>query len=306
MPFSLPSHLADDDEYGHQSRNGQGTNEAQWHAFCSRVYQFRTGRLCISYGSWFRLTEMSSSEIVNKHSAKLSARFWRTPVFWLAVAALVFTLLGEIRLHSQTLWHGPLGTVPKLLTVPVLRESPILGGDRAITRYAEAFDGDPQPDVATVVEQALASYTRYTLRLRLASGAEQTIAVTAPPGGLQLEMRDMTGDSVQNDLIVTPALLRWPLMVLLNDGHDRFTVAISGVFPGSLGSGRRAAASQHVQDAVALVSSGSKAGGLANGGQLFLPQLQATLFSPNTRTVTNRLGDTLRYGRAPPALLTRI
>src|SRR5581483_10434645 len=61
---------------------------------------------------------------------------------------------------------------------------------------------------------------RYTLRLSTGSGGEQSIDVVAPPGGVQLALRDMTGDKVVNDLVVTPVLLHWPLTVLVNDGHN--------------------------------------------------------------------------------------
>jgi hypothetical protein len=162
------------------------------------------------------------------------------------------------------------------------------------------------PGFGADVEQSSSS-TRYTIHVRQASGAEQSIPVTAPPGGLQFEIRDMTGDGVQNDLIVTPTLLPEPLMVLVNDGHDHFTVGISSVPPDSLDSSRgQASAAQHVRELVALVSSTSKAGSLATSSRPFVPQSQVTYISSNTQTVTNRSGSTFPSGRAPPALATQI
>jgi hypothetical protein len=90
---------------------------------------------------------------------------------------------------------------------------------REVTRYATAFDGDHSLEAATVDEQAFARYTLYIVRLKFASGTEQSLAVVAPPGGLQPEMRDMSGDSIPNDLVLNSRLLRSPLVVMLNDGQ---------------------------------------------------------------------------------------
>jgi len=100
-----------------------------------------------------------------------------------------------------------------------------------IKNYFLDFDGDHSLDVATVTEQPSAGYTKYTVELHLASGAEQSVIVRAPPGGLQVEMHDMTGDRVQNDVVLRPALLRWLPTVLVNDGHEHFEVAVSGTDP---------------------------------------------------------------------------
>jgi hypothetical protein len=100
--------------------------------------------------------------------------------------------------------------------------------------------------------------TLYTVRLQFASGAEQSISVTAPPGGLQPEMRDMSGDSVANDLVLTSKLLGLPPIVLLNEGHDHLTVASS---PGAFACGEdRASGSYQVHRASALLSAKFKGG----------------------------------------------
>jgi hypothetical protein len=176
------------------------------------------------------------------------------------------------------------------------------------TYVSEALGASRNDDsgAAAVVSQNLVLSTRYTVHVRLAGGAEQLIPVTAPPGGLQLEVRDMTGDNVQNDLVLRPALIHWPLIVLLNDGHDHFTVAISATLPGSLDSGRRASGTQQAPEIVALSSSCSKAGPRARNGQLFVPRPQKDLLSPLTQGVTNRMAHESASGRAPPALATPI
>jgi hypothetical protein len=175
-----------------------------------------------------------------------------------------------------------------------------------IKNYFLDFDGDHSLDVATVIEQPSAGYTKYTVELHLASGAEQSVVVTAPPGGLQVEMHDMTGYRVQNDVVLRPALLRWLPTVLVNDGHEHFEVAVSGLDPSSFSSNDDLGSRRHDSQTFALLmSSGFKAVHLPNGSRLFDPQLQECLFSSFTQTVTNRLPHALSPERAPP-LVTAI
>ena len=192
--------------------------------------------------------------------------------------------------------------MPEPISPPQVRTAISGSTDRSeVKNYFMDFDGDHSLDVATVIEQPSAGYTKYTVELHLASGAEQSVVVRAPPGGLQVEMHDMTGDRVQNDVVLRPALLRWLPTVLVNDGHEHFEVAVSGPDPSSfssnedLGSRRRDS-----QTFALLMSSGFKAVRLPNGRRLFDPQLQECLFSSSTQTVTNRLGHASSPGRAPP------
>jgi hypothetical protein len=191
--------------------------------------------------------------------------------------------------------------------IPGIPESSASNNRLEITRYVMDFEGDHSLDLATVVEQTIGTYSRYTVQLRLASGAEQSIDVKAPPGGLQLEMRDMNGDSVPNDLVLTPALLCWLPTILLNDGHDHFAVAVSVTDPDSLSSGLELESrGNDDQGTVALMSSGSKAGGLMNGGGLLLSQVQDELLSPTTQAIAQSLGYSSSSGRAPPALVITV
>jgi hypothetical protein len=170
-----------------------------------------------------------------------------------------------------------------------------------VRSYFMDFAGDHSLDVATVIEQASAGYTRYTVQLHLASGVEQSVVVSAPPGGLQVEMHDMTGDKIANDVVLRPALVRWLPTVLVNDGHEHFDVAVSGADPSSfsssedLGSRRRDS-----QTFALLMSSGFKAVRLPNRRRVFDPQVQECLFPSFTQTVPNRLGHASSPGRAPP------
>jgi hypothetical protein len=175
-----------------------------------------------------------------------------------------------------------------------------------VKNYFMDFDGDHSLDVATVIEQPSAGYTKYTVQLYLASGVEQSIVVSAPPGGLQVEMHDMTGDKVPNDIVLRPALVRWLPTVLVNDGHEHFEVAVTGPDPSSFSSGEELGSrTRESQTFALLMSSGFKAVHLPNSRRQFDPQLQECLFSSITQTVTDRLGHASSPGRAPP-LVTAI
>jgi hypothetical protein len=170
-----------------------------------------------------------------------------------------------------------------------------------IRNYFMDFDGDHSLDVATVTEQPCDGYTKYTIQLHLASGAEQSVIVSAPPGGLLVEMHDMTGDRVQNDVVLRPALVRWLPTVLVNDGHEHFEVAVAGPDPSSFSSGEELGSRRRDSQTFALLmSSGFKAVHLPNSRTLFDPQLRECLFSSFSQTVTDRLGHASSPGRAPP------
>jgi hypothetical protein len=170
-----------------------------------------------------------------------------------------------------------------------------------VKNYFLDFDGDHSLDAATVIEQPSAGYTKYTVQLHLASGAEQSVEVTAPPGGLQVEMRDMTGDKVPNDVVLRPALLRWLPTVLVNDGHEHFEVAVSGTDPSSLSTNEDLGSRRRDSQTFALLTaSGFKAVHLPNSRRVFDPQLQECLFSAFTQMVSERLGHASSSGRAPP------
>lgn len=161
--------------------------------------------------------------------------------------------------------------------------------------------------VAPAAGQATSWYTRYTLNLKLDMGGEQSVVVMAPPGGLELAVRDMTGDKVPNDVLVTPALLHWPLTVLVNDGHNHFTVAISAKFPDSSASDQnQASGTDGPIDLSALVSAGFEHHVVTDRGGFPLPPQQEA-FSVATITATSPLhAIDSGSGRAPPSLVTSI
>jgi hypothetical protein len=225
-----------------------------------------------------------------------------------AVSILVLSLCVTARAHSRDLTPGQsqaVGTndVPQPSSIPIA--ATWSGRHGQIARYAIGLGGDRGLNVATVFEQVIGHFSSYVVELQLASGAEQTIAVTAPPGGLQLEVRDMTGDNVRNDLVLTPALVGSPPTVLLNDGDDHFSVAISGDLPNSLES-KRASSARNVHDTAALLFASSKASGHANREGLFCPLLQISFFHPIVETAKRRSDHRSSSGRAPPTLATNI
>jgi hypothetical protein len=161
--------------------------------------------------------------------------------------------------------------------------------------------------VSPAAGQTTSWYTRYTLNLKLDMGGEQSVVVMAPPGGLELAVRDMTGDKVQNDVVVTPALLHWPLTVLVNDGHNHFTVAISAKFPDSSASDQdQASGTNGAKDVSALVSTGFDPHALTDRGGLLLPPRRAGLLPSIITAATPLHAIASGSGRAPPFLVTSI
>jgi hypothetical protein len=128
----------------------------------------------------------------------------------------------------------------------------------ATSHFAIAdFDGDSQPDLATVqVGETGGSETRYWIRFRLSTGSPQAIGVRAPAGGLEIAPRDVNGDNFL-DLVVTTAGLKRPVAVLLNDGYGNFTLNDPDAFPGVIWGSERSWTPAGVQskDATAVVSS---------------------------------------------------
>jgi hypothetical protein len=225
-------------------------------------------------------------------------------VFLLAVCSFAVLLFGAVAAHSTAMLRRPMGTVLLPFRSVIRHESlaPETGGNAAPL----GLEGSGGLGAAALVKQNLGPSTSYTIHVRLAGGGEQFIPVTAPPGGLQLELRDMTGDNIPNDLVLRPALIHWPLIVLLNDGHDHFTVAISATLPSSVDSGSRASRGRQIPETVALTSSSSKAGPQGGSRQFLAPNAQQNVLSPFTQSVTSWTGHASVLGRAPPTIAARI
>jgi hypothetical protein len=98
------------------------------------------------------------------------------------------------------------------------------------------FDGDNKPDLASAeAGQGSGRDARYQIRFQLTAGPLQTIALTAPVGGLQLRSQDVNGDNYR-DLVVTTFWTNQPVAVLLNDGLGNFSEAEPSRFPGAFTS----------------------------------------------------------------------
>jgi len=226
-------------------------------------------------------------------------------VFVLALCALGVLIFGAAAAHSSATPRRPTRTV-----LPRIRSTNSLDSSAAENDGASwqmfGFEDKESLNAAAVVNENLSLSTRYTVRVRLSGGDEQVISITAPPGGLQLELRDMTGDDVRNDLVLRPALIHWPLIVLLNDGHDHFTVAISATLPSFVDSGSRASRSRQNPETAALTSSSPKAGPQASSRQILGSTLQRVFLPPLAQRVPNQVAHGSVLGRAPPAFATHI
>lgn len=92
------------------------------------------------------------------------------------------------------------------------------------------FDGDRQPDLATVEFVRFNSLrSRYWISFQLSKGRLQTIGVTAPAGGLVPLARDVNGDRAL-DLVLVTAWRHELVAVLLNDGEGNFAAADASQF----------------------------------------------------------------------------
>ena len=143
-----------------------------------------------------------------------------TPFCHCGVAGL---LLGLFLLSVVSLARG--SSFKMLPTLPV----------GALSDFAIAdFDGDQQPDFAIVqAGRSTLRDSRYLICFQFSTGSRQTIGLTAPVGGLQLDSRDVNGDQL-TDLIVSTTWFGRPVAILLNDGHGSFTVVDPSEFPGAV------------------------------------------------------------------------
>ena len=93
------------------------------------------------------------------------------------------------------------------------------------------FDGDLQPDVATIrVAHDLPRAAEYFLELRLSSGARPSIDLLGPVGGLQVTSQDVNGDKIA-DLVVTSPMDAEFVAILVNDGKGNFRKAERSEYP---------------------------------------------------------------------------
>jgi hypothetical protein len=192
---------------------------------------------------------------------------------------------------------------PQVRVNPLNSESPVAPSRSVVIQhYSLDNAGDHSLEAATVVEQSTVGYAKYIVHLHLASGAEQSVILSAPAGGLQLEMQDMTGDKVPNDIVLRPALVKWLPTVLINDGHEHFRVAMSSTDPSLFSSpDNLGSRSPDSQTFAWMLSSGFRAIHLANARRPFDAYHQESFLSPSSRAIAIGVAHATNAGRAPPA-----
>ena len=170
------------------------------------------------------------------------------------------------------------------------------------------FDGDRQPDLATVQAGQGSSWaTQYWIAFQLSRGSPQTLGVTAPTGGLQITSRDVNGDSFL-DVVVTTEWTNQPVAVLLNDGQGNFTASGPSAFPGAFRTSEKSwiCITDEIKDAVALFLSRYPTGNCPESSSFSSPRklirllvMWASRNSPSSVVVSF-------LGRAPPSLVLHI
>jgi hypothetical protein len=93
------------------------------------------------------------------------------------------------------------------------------------------FDGDGRPDIAAVEVGNDLSAVSYRIQVQLSSSGWHTLQITAPPGGLLIEPRDVNNGNHFIDLVVTTAISRQAVAILINDGAGRFLQVGPTAFP---------------------------------------------------------------------------
>jgi len=143
------------------------------------------------------------------------ARLYPRAPAYLCVGALLFVLPGIL---------GHLNRPVTRLPGAIVAQIP--------THFAIAdFDGDLQPDVATIrVTHDLPRAAEYFLELQLSSGARPSIGLLGPAGGLQVTSQDVNGDKIA-DLVVTSPMDAEFVAILVNDGRGNFRKAERSEYP---------------------------------------------------------------------------
>ncbi len=241
------------------------------------------------------------------HGAKAEAKVMKDTAKFLLVLAIAMFVGGRgySREGSQSqLFVDASRFAPVLSPTPDVSQASASNLRAKVTHYDTGFDGDHSLQETIVIEQSFAQYTLYTVRLQFASGSEQSLAIAAPPGGLQPVLRDMSGDNVANDVVLISRLLGLPSIVLLNEGHDHLTVAIS---PGSFApSEDRAAGPGQEHHGFTLPASRFRAKTFVRSEGWISPELLANLLSPTASGDPEFAADAGSSGRAPPTLAAQL
>ena len=209
-------------------------------------------------------------------------------------------LFGAVAAHSAALRRPRQKAAPPFPS-GILHRSPAVAVQANDSLRQNELDADSALGAEAVVSVNLAPSTDTPSTYALPTAQSNSSLSLRRPADFNWQVRDMTGDNVQNDLVVRPALTHWPLIVLLNDGHNHFTVAISATLPSSVDSGSRLSRSQQVPDGAVLVSFASKAGASASNRQFLVPKLQQGFLSSFRQCSANQTDRISVSGRDPPA-----
>src|SRR5258708_40275962 len=174
------------------------------------------------------------------------------------------------------------------------------------THFAIAdFDGDNRPDLASVhIGQSSSRSTRYWIAFHLSGGSRQTVAITAPTGGLQITSRDVNGDSFP-DVIVPTALTNKPVAILLNDGLGNFTASNPAEFQSAFTASETSwtFAAEEIRDAAAaLLLSRCVSGDCRTERRSSLPREITRLLALRSGSASLLPSVSPFMGRAPPCL----
>ncbi len=174
------------------------------------------------------------------------------------------------------------------------------------THFAIAdFDGDNRPDLASVhVDQSSPSNTRYWIAFHLSGGSGQTVAITAPTGGLQITSSDVNGDDFP-DVIVTTAWTNKPVAILLNDGFGNFARSDPAEFQNAFTASETSwtSAADEIRDtAAALLLSRCIPGDCRSAGRSLSSRGMTLLLAARPDAASILASVSPYIGRAPPFL----
>jgi hypothetical protein len=165
------------------------------------------------------------------------------------------------------------------------------------------FDGDRQPDLATIqeVKQADSHGARYWITFHLSAGMDQAMGVSGPIGGLRILPDDVNGDHVPDLVVIT----RWKhqtVAIFLNDGFGGFTRVDPARYRTDLQSSDselRPAATRWEHSAVLLGTKSLPGEPAERSGWYSLGQLPGLFFFAIDRAPSHLLRSSVS-GRAPP------
>jgi hypothetical protein len=212
-------------------------------------------------------------------------------VFAVAVVPLSFALCSQLRDGRHS-----------LLALPY-RASASAGVPASGFAMAD-FTGDTHPDVATAeLDRFDSPSAHYSIEIQLSEGGRQTLALTAPFGGLLITAKDVTGDG-NLDLIVRSAPSHVPVAVLLNDGRGHFSLAKLATFAQVLREApyHLAARADQTYFAATLISPEPYTIAWQNVS-IRNPRLQGDMLLPANFSASTRLLLSFGSNRAPPAVV---